>query len=138
MEKVFFEIEADPRLRNSKPFGNIQSVSYSSKVKQILFMVGSIFRVSKIECDKNKIWNVRLILCSVNDSRLKSFVGYMKNELGSGRITFLQFGHVLHRMGKFDQSEKYYRRYINQLSDNHPDISNCYQSLGMILLHKIT
>ncbi len=131
-EKVLFEIEGDPQLRHSRPFSNIQSLSYSTKVKQVLFMVGSIFRVSQIECDKNKIWNVRLILCSVNDQQLKSFVGYMKNELGSGRINLFRFGHLLRQMGKLDHSEKYYRRYLNQIPNDHPDISNCYHVLGIV------
>jgi hypothetical protein len=132
IEKVFFEIEADPRLRNIRPFSNIQAHSYVPKAREILFMVGSIFRIDKIERDNDKIWNVRLILCSINDKQLKSFFQHMKNELGTGKTSLLRFGHILRQMNKLTNSEKYYRRYLNQLPNNHPDIPNCYNALGIV------
>jgi tetratricopeptide (TPR) repeat protein len=132
IEKVFFDIKANPQLHNIKAFSNIQSDSYLMKVKGILFMVGSIFRIDQIECDNDKIWNVRLTLCSVDDHQLKYLFQQMKNELGVGKTNLLQFANILYQMNKLNDSEKYYRRYLNQLPNNHPDISNCYQRLGMV------
>ena len=131
-EKVLFEIEADSRLSNSRPFADIQSLGYSSQVKQILFMVGSIFRVSKVKCDEQQIWNIRLHFCSSKDRELKVFFQQMKSELGTGRTNLFQFAQLLQRTGKIDQSEKYFRRYLNQLPNDHRDIGDCYQSLATI------
>ena len=39
-------------------------------------------------------------------------------------------------MGKLDDAEKYYHRYLNQLSHNHPDIPNCYHALGRVTSEK--
>jgi tetratricopeptide (TPR) repeat protein len=56
----------------------------------------------------------------------------MKNELGTEKTNLLRFGDILRRMGKLNNSKKYYRRYLNQLPDNHPDIPQCYHIFGMV------
>ncbi|CAF4408387.1 unnamed protein product, partial [Rotaria magnacalcarata] len=35
-------------------------------------------------------------------------------------------------MGKFDLAEKYYRRWLSELSSNDPSLSALYQRLGMV------
>jgi tetratricopeptide (TPR) repeat protein len=131
-EQVFFEIEADPRLDNIKPFRNITSSSYFPGEEEVLFMVGTIFRLVQMKRDSDGIWNIRMMLCSENDHQLQSLFQYMKKKLGTGKTDLLQFGHVLRDMGKLDDAEKYYRRYLDQLSADHPDISSCYHALGSV------
>jgi hypothetical protein len=131
-EKVFFQIDADPHLHNIKPFANIQSHSFFPKAKEVLFMVGSIFRIDHIECSNDNIWNVRIVLSSTDEQQIKSLFVQMKNELGTGETSPLRFGHILRQMGKLNNSEKYFRRYVNQLPNTHPDIGNGYNALGMI------
>ena len=95
-------------------------------------MIGSIFRLVEMKRDVDGIWNIRMILCSENDHQLQSLFQHMKKELGDGDTNLSSFGHVLRDMGKLDDAEKYYHRYLNQLSDDHPDISVCYHALGMV------
>ena len=45
IEQVLFEIDADPQLDNIKPFSNITSFSYFPNEEEVLFMIGSIFRL---------------------------------------------------------------------------------------------
>ena len=129
-EKVLFDIEADPRLPNSRSFSDIQLLGYSSEIKQILFMIGSIFRICKIKRDDQQIWHVRLVFSSIKDRELKSIFPQMKNELGMGGTNLFQFARLLHRTGKSEQSEKYFRQCLNQLPNDHPHLSSCYQSLA--------
>jgi tetratricopeptide (TPR) repeat protein len=131
-EQVFFKIDADPRLDNIKPFRNITSSSYFPDEKEVLFMVGTIFRLVQMKRDSDGIWNIRMMLCSENDHQLQSLFQHMKNERGAGETDLLQFGHVLRNMGKLNDAEKYYRRYLDQLSADHPDISSCYHALGSV------
>ncbi|CAF4870263.1 unnamed protein product, partial [Rotaria socialis] len=63
---VIFEIEADPRVicdvngDNRRPFAQIDEFSYYGDEAEILFMVGSIFRLESIRQDDPfgdmKIW----------------------------------------------------------------------------------
>ena len=132
IEPVFFEIDADPRLKNTKPFSNITSFSYFPREEEVLFMIGSIFRLVEIKCDDDGVWNIRMVLCSENDHQLQPLFQHMKNELGTGDTNLLRFGHVLKDMGKLDDAEKYFHRYLNQLPDDDPDISACYHALGIV------
>jgi tetratricopeptide (TPR) repeat protein len=132
VEQVFFEIDADPRLDNIKPFRNITSSSYFPGEEEVLFMVGTIFRLVQMKRDSDGIWNIRMMLCSENDHQLQSLFEHMKNELGAGETNLLHFGDVLRRMGKLDDAEKYYHCYLDQLSADHPDISSCYHALGSV------
>ena len=85
-------------------------------------MIGSIFRLVNIKRDNDGIWNIRMILCSDNDHQLQSLFQHMKKKIGAGETNLFNFGHVLSNMGKLDDAEKYYRRFLNQLSDDHQDI----------------
>ncbi len=132
IEKVFFEIDADPQLDHIKPFSNITPFSFFHNEEEVLFMIGSIFRLVEIQHESNGVWNIRMTLCSENEHQLQSLFQHMKNELDTEGINLLRFGHILRRMSKFNDAEKYYRRYLNQLPSNHPHISNCYNALGKV------
>ncbi|CAF1065387.1 unnamed protein product [Rotaria sordida] len=132
IERVFFEIQANPQLHNIKPFNNIQSHSYFQNTNEILFMVGSIFRIDGIKYPDDHICNVQMTLCSVDEQELKPLLEHMKRDLGIGKTNLIQFSNVLRQMRKLDNSEKYCRRYLNQLPNGHPDIPNCYHTFAMI------
>ncbi|CAF4341387.1 unnamed protein product, partial [Adineta steineri] len=48
LQKILFEIYADPSIEGVTPFADITSLSSSKKQSQILFMLGSIFRIEDI------------------------------------------------------------------------------------------
>jgi len=132
IEPVFFKIDADPRLDNIKPFGNITSFSYFPDEEEVLFMIGSIFQVIEIKCESDRIWNIRMTLCSENGHRLQSLFQHMKNGLSTGTTNLYDFGRVVYNMGKLNETEKYFRLYLDELPDGHPSIAGCYQALGMV------
>jgi tetratricopeptide (TPR) repeat protein len=132
VEEVFFKIDADPHLDNIKPFGNITSVSYFPDEGEVLFMIGSIFQVVEMKHGSDRIWNIRILLCSENDHQLKSLFQHMKKELGTGTTNLFEFGRVIYGMGKLNEAEKYFRLYLDGLPAGDPSIANCYQALGMV------
>jgi len=71
-----------------------------------------------------------MTLCSDSDHDLKTIFDHMKNKYGDGETSLYSFGHVLRKMGKFDEAEKYYRRLLNELPSDHGDIVRCYWGLG--------
>ena len=130
LERVLLEIDADPRLKDIKPFANITSLSYFSGEEEVLMMMGSIFRLNDIYRDEDRVWIIRMTLCSDSDHDLKTIFDHMNNKYDDGEMSLYSFGHVLRKMGKFDEAEKYYRRLLNELPSDHGDIVRCYWGLG--------
>ncbi|CAF0817489.1 unnamed protein product [Adineta steineri] len=133
-QQILFEINADPSLDNIQPFSNITNLSYFSNEEEILFMLGSIFRIINIDRDKKKknIWVVQMNLCSNNESNLKSIFEHMKKQYGDGQTNLLSFGKILWTMGKYNEAEKYFFRLLNELPNDHEYISYCYRALGNV------
>jgi tetratricopeptide (TPR) repeat protein len=131
LEQVLFEIDADPTV-TTKPFADITKLSYFQNEKEVLIMVGSIFRIVDVHDDGNRVWIIQMTLCSDDDHQLKGIFEHMKNEHGGGEKNLLSFGNVLADMGKFDEAEKYYLRLLKHLSPNDPDIARCYHGLGNV------
>ena len=70
LNEFFFEIDADPQIGNIKPFSNITSFSFYPNEEEILFMVGSIFRLNNVFKDIDGIWIILMSLCSSDDNQL--------------------------------------------------------------------
>jgi tetratricopeptide (TPR) repeat protein len=136
VERVFFEIDADPRLDNIKPFSDISSYSSHPEEKEVLFMIGSIFRLVDIARDQDGILIVRMKLCSNNDHHLNSLFQHMQMGDKNGKTNLVSFSNVLESMGKWDDAEKYYHRLLNKLPDNHINKANCCHGLGSVAREK--
>jgi len=128
---VLFEIDADPRLPGIKSFG------FTGQDDEILFMVGSIFRIYDVSQQQHGLSIIRMKLCSDNDPQLKIIFKSLKTEIHDGETNLLVFGDVLWKIGKFTEAEKYYQRLLTELSnDNYHDISECYYALGNLAMEK--
>jgi tetratricopeptide (TPR) repeat protein len=124
LERVLFEIEADPRLENIKPFSNITTQSYLPNEEQTLFMFGSIFRFSSIRLDQDHLWTARMVLSSETDHQLKSVLKPNSDK------DSLDFGKAFCKLRRFDDAEKYYLHFIKSLPVDHEDIVLYYEELG--------
>jgi tetratricopeptide (TPR) repeat protein len=138
LQQILFEIDAEIHSNGYKPFANISALSYFPNEDEILFMIGSIFRLTSIRLE-NRVWLVGMTLCSDDDHDLKQLSEHMKREYGIGELSFIKFGHVLADMGKLDQADQYYRRLLNELPSNSStdvDIAHLYGSLGIVASDK--
>ncbi|CAF4091436.1 unnamed protein product [Rotaria socialis] len=158
---VIFEIEADPDVvctmndkdKNRRPFAQIDELSYYGEESEVLFMLGSIFRLSDISHDQSSlsadatISIIRMTLCSDHDNDLKQLYDHMKNEYDRPRsvsdfltwgeeMNLLSLGDVSRNMGKFDLAENYYRRWLIKLPSNDPSVGGLYQRLGTVTYAK--
>jgi tetratricopeptide (TPR) repeat protein len=121
--RVLFEIDADSSMENSKSFAIITQLTYSSGDQQVLFMLGSIFKLIDVYHDKkNGLWIIKIVLASV------------KKEYN--KINLLSCGQILQDMGKLEDAEKCYSRLLKEIPPNHEDFSKCYHSLGLLLFLK--
>jgi tetratricopeptide (TPR) repeat protein len=139
LQRVLFIIEADPRVARTKPFAEIHSVSCFANELEVLFMVGSIFRLIDIRRNKKDlVWEIRMKLCGDDEHDLKNLFDHMKKEYGCGNneVDLLSFGNVLLKMGEFDLTEKIYRRLLAERLSNDPSNDHLYYSLGMVTKDK--
>ena len=136
MEKVFFEINANHRTDKTNVFSQVNSLSSVPERDDVVFMMGSIFRLIHIDRDIDGIWNIQLILCASKDHQLQTVLEEKKSQLDIVDGDRLSFGFLLDDMKKFDQAEKYYRYVLKRIPKDHEDVTRCYHALGEIMQKK--
>jgi tetratricopeptide (TPR) repeat protein len=124
LQRVLFEIDANPQLENIKPFSNIASQSYYPNEQQTLFMLGSIFRLTNIRQEHDGIWTVRLTLCSENEPDIKSIFDQKQ------MTDPFSFGRIFGELGRFETAEIYYHHLLKGLPSEHEDMISCNDALG--------
>ena len=137
LERVLFQIDANPQLDGIKPFAKVDSFSCFPRETEVLFMLGSIFRLDNIDCNQDRVWTVRLTLCSAHDHDFKLLYDYFKNSYCRDEPDLVSFANVLRDMEKIDEAEKYYWRQLTQLpSNDYRNIAVCFYSLGTVAFER--
>jgi hypothetical protein len=134
LERVLFEIDADPKIVSTKPFADISSLSSFPEESEVLFMLGSIFYLKSINHDGNQVWRIRMSLCGDDEHSLKEALADMKKQIGTGETNLRTLGKMLWMMGKFNLAEQYYNRLLQELSPNDPSLPSLYDELDLIRL----
>jgi tetratricopeptide (TPR) repeat protein len=131
LQKILFEIDADPSMIGMKSFADITSISYFKNQSQILFMLGSIFRINNF-FQQDHIWICQMTLSNENDSELETIFEHFEKEDGNYSTDLLSFGNMLARMNQYDDAEKYYQHILKEYSSNDQITHVCYRNLGNI------
>ncbi|CAF1209362.1 unnamed protein product [Adineta steineri] len=132
LERVLFEIEADPQVVTTKPFADISMYSCFDVESEVLFMLGSIFRLDDITLGDDQVWIIHMTLCSDDEHDLKQVLTDMKNQNGIGETNLHTLGKLLWNTGNLDLAEKYYNRLADELLPNDPMLKNLYTDLSVI------
>lgn len=136
MHKVLFEIDADPRLEDVKPFANIIWLSYCFGQQEVLMMIGSIFQITEIEHEENQMCVIRLVLCTEHSTDLKNALKYLSKEYDGKDMDLFTFGQVLREMGSLDDAKKFYLRLLDDIPSDDQDLATCYRALGHVAADK--
>ena len=84
-KRLLFEIDADPWIDCIKPFADISEFSNYLEEQEVLFMLGSVFRLDSIVFDLDRhIWIIGMTMCSDNEHQEKDVYEKMRNELCGG------------------------------------------------------
>ena len=133
LESVLFEIEVSSETINAKPFADISKYSDFPEEAEILFMLGSIFRLNEISCSKDgQIWIIQMTLCGNDEHDLQVVLADMKQQYESEEMNLRTLGKFLWEMGKLDMAEKYFMRLLEQLSPNHSLRGTLYMDLSQL------
>ncbi|CAF0738460.1 unnamed protein product [Adineta steineri] len=129
-ERVLFEINADSKMATTKPFADISEYSHFPEDSEVLFMIGSIFRLNNIDRNDDQIWIIKMTLCNDDEHDLKQVLMYMKQQIENEETNLRTLGKLLWKMGKFDLAEKYFNRLLQELPSSDPLLSSLYEDLG--------
>ena len=134
-QKVLFEIDVNPtqiKSNNSKPFADINKISDFPSEGEVLFMLGSIFRLDTIQQNHESIWVIRMSLCSDDEHDLREVYQDMKQKNGRGPTNLRTLSKLLWSMGQLKLADKYLRRLIHELPTNEFWLSVVYRDLQEI------
>ncbi|CAF3382494.1 unnamed protein product [Rotaria socialis] len=133
---ILFDIRIDIHL-SAKPFADVTKLSYFQEEQEIIFMLGSVFRISNIiYSEQELVWIAELVLCSENDHDLKDLFAYHKTKIGQDFTDVVTLGDILFKMGEFDKAKQYYNRILNELSKVDLTAASCYFGLGNVAIEQ--
>ncbi|CAF4079781.1 unnamed protein product, partial [Adineta steineri] len=136
LEAILFQIDADPKMAITKPFADITDFSEFKGEAEVLFMLGSIFRLDSVKRRENtKVWIIEMTLCNDEEHDLKQVLVDMKEQFMSEGINLQTLAELLWEISEFDLARKYFMRLLEQLPLNNPLRINLYQDLGKLEAH---
>jgi pentatricopeptide repeat protein len=135
LKRVLLEIDADPGIQNIKPFADVSQKSFFEDEQEVLFMAGSIFRLTEIK-QVNGVWTIRLILCMKEENDLRTLYEHMTKKKAP-TITFLTLGSALSEAGQFDKAERFFRKMLRELPvDDYSSLAEKYQGLAVVFAER--
>jgi len=121
-DKILFIIQADPTIAGkTKPFAHISRFSEHVDDDEVLFMIGSIFRLNNISFDhKYQYWIIQMTLSPTDNKQLQE------------NINLRVLSKILWRMGKFDLAEEYLKRFLREIPLHDATREDIYEDLAEI------
>ncbi|CAF3648134.1 unnamed protein product [Rotaria socialis] len=126
---VLFEILVDITVP-TKPFAHIHKWSVNSDEGEVLFTMGTIFKIES--CDElDGFWHVKLTLSTEPDQELQALLKDYEIKIGE-TSSLLIFGEFLHKMNEFNKAERYYQILIRELPSDHVDVGMAFNNIATI------
>ncbi|CAF4898239.1 unnamed protein product [Rotaria sp. Silwood1] len=158
IESVVFEIEVDVK-KAIKPFANIEQVSIMTDEGEILFSIGTIFKIESVKEVLDNVWFVKLTLSETSDleilrnylfisgehdhankyskTQIKSMINDLTNDFGPSEKYFSPLGPMPGEKGYTSakkQRQKELEMNIGSLPANDPLILELYNNAGILNL----
>ena len=133
LEPILFKIEPSSETLNAKPFADIRTYSDFPEESEVLFMIGSIFRLDEISRSKDgQVWITQMALCGDDEHDLQGILADMKQQYEREKMNLRTLGKFLWEIGKLGMAEKYLMRLLEQLPSNHPLLGTLYMDLSQL------
>ena len=140
---VLLILEADPKAKGVPPFARSASINPDGDEEEVVFMIGSLFRITRIEQSENSVTHIYLTLCSEadDDSILKPTFDQLKTQTSEAnpQSDLIEYNALLCRIGRsindpklVSDGETFLCEYATYLPKDDPNVLRCYQTLGAI------
>ena len=131
LARVLLQIEAFPARLHSVFFADIHTFSQFPAEMEVLFSLGSTFRIQSIDFDDDKkYWIVRLDATDDGSDRIKEYCQVANYDLLSAS-PMLYFGRVLNEhLDQADRAVRYFHDLLEAVETTHPELAEIYEALG--------
>ncbi|CAF0841353.1 unnamed protein product, partial [Didymodactylos carnosus] len=132
-QPVLFNIKVNQNA-TTKPFADISCLSTIPNGNEILFMLGSVFRIKNVGYDREHHPYVDL---EFDDYNLTSI--YFKQNKIDDETNLLTLFHLLFKMGEYNKAESFIKRVLSEPDEYEyaPKLTiECYNGLGQIAEQK--
>lgn len=135
---VIFSITIDLTVP-CRPFANIDQLSCIKDESEILFSIGTIFRIESVDLVTNTLWFVQLTWNQDDREQLNKMKQltdllsfYTGHHIGNSP-SILTFGLFLSKMGLLQQAKHFYLYLFKILPSDHPDRAALHNNIGEVL-----
>ncbi|CAF4551810.1 unnamed protein product [Rotaria socialis] len=97
-----------------KPFGSVQHLSFIKDEYEMLFCVGTVFRIKSVE-DNGTIWHVALELSNGENIELKGLVEHFSKYVVETKPILLALADVLTEMGEYEKARHFSELFLSYL-----------------------
>jgi tetratricopeptide (TPR) repeat protein len=135
MTAILFTILVDPTITSCR-FASVSRHSCINAEEEVLFGMGSVFRIGGIERMKNGLWEISMALTCDIDPQLMLLTDYMKTTVGafSGIPKLAQ---LLARMGAWNAGREIYAALLSTTDkSNAAEIAHIQNQLGYLAWQK--
>jgi tetratricopeptide (TPR) repeat protein len=132
LQRVLFEIEVDPSIKNIVYADISQSGKYLEE-KEILFNLNSLFKIISIDWDSiDDIWKIKLKATDEGTQNVDEHLKHIQQEIDECS-PIIYFGWLLlNELGQVNQAEKYFQMLLKTLSIDHEDLASAYNGIGCV------
>jgi tetratricopeptide (TPR) repeat protein len=111
----------------TKTYAEISAVSQYPLEEEVLFSIGSVWRIDSVESNGNLWWTVKLSSCNDVDLRIVQFFEELPDD-----STLLLIGDALHELGQRTKAENFYSKMLDEPTLNDETRSTLYNKIAMI------
>ena len=135
---ILFKININ-RSNSWVPFASIEDITAVKYEKEILFSIGSVFRIDQIDEIESNLWQVQMTMSNDRDPLLTRLTDHLRRSLGQGS-EWRQLGQLMIKMGHFRKGKEIFEQLFspsNELSELiflHNQLGHCEKQLNN--LHK--
>jgi tetratricopeptide (TPR) repeat protein len=124
-ESALFELYIDEGSMMRNPFANIKENGMNKDELEILFTMGSVWLLEKMEWIDD-CWMIELRLCDALDCQLSDI-----KKLANG-YTFLSVGNILHELGEYSTAKNFYWRMLDANPLDEKTRGLVYYYMGLV------
>ncbi|CAF1465298.1 unnamed protein product, partial [Didymodactylos carnosus] len=128
-ERSFFKLNIG--IDSPVPYASIHKHSAFPDEHEVLFSIGTVWRIKSVDQGEDKVWNIVLDLVAEYDECCIELTNYLKEQLGE-ETTLLTFGNFLSELGEYEKAFRYYTLLLEELPDDGNERSTIYNKLGCL------
>ncbi|UJR18337.1 hypothetical protein I4U23_005239 [Adineta vaga] len=119
-------------------FADLQEYSEFQDEQEILFSMGTLFRVQSITLDITRVWIVQLKSNGEKDQAMGALLPHMRLNIQKSGCAPLNWAFCMLEMGDYDKAEHYYLLLLHdsELVENVYELAQVYNDLGFVYKQK--